>query len=154
MNLFGEYSPLCSGACCQYPNGWLGMEKTNEFDSEVWLYKEKNLWIPNRPRPITKLMSFGLLSLKNVCAKFNISWSQVCTGKSLSEALLFAEHGENMLCTLQMLTDKLLINYYFHMLLLQVKMCKLFKGGWLLILQTGICFFCCLIQNYIQTTDR
>ena len=23
----------------------------------------------------------------------------VCTGKSLSEALLFAEHGENMLCT-------------------------------------------------------
>ena len=22
-----------------------------------------------------------------------------CTGKSLSEALLFAEHGENMLCT-------------------------------------------------------
>ena len=31
--------------------------------------------------------------------------------------------------TLQMLTDKLLINYYFHMLLLQVKMCKLFKGG-------------------------
>ena len=31
--------------------------------------------------------------------------------------------------TLQMLTDKLLINYYFHMLLLQVKMCNLFKGG-------------------------
>ena len=52
--------------------------------------------------------------------------------------------------TLQMLTDKLLINYYFHMLLLQVKMCKLFKGGGLLILQTVICFFCCLIQNYIQ----
>ena len=33
------------------------------------------------------------------------------------------------LSTLQMLTDKLLINYYFHMLLLQVKMCNLFKGG-------------------------
>ena len=31
--------------------------------------------------------------------------------------------------TLQMLTDKLLINYNFHMLLLQVKMCKLFIGG-------------------------
>ena len=30
---------------------------------------------------------------------------------------------------LQMLTDKLLINYYFHMLLLQVKICNLFKGG-------------------------
>ena len=26
-------------------------------------------------------------------------WSTSCTGKSLSEALLFAEHGENMLCT-------------------------------------------------------
>ena len=25
--------------------------------------------------------------------------SKVCTGKSLSEAILFAEHGENMLCT-------------------------------------------------------
>ena len=33
-----------SGACCQYPNGWLGMEKTNEFDSEVWLYKEKKTY--------------------------------------------------------------------------------------------------------------
>ena len=28
-----------------------------------------------------------------------------------------------------MLTDKLLINYNFHMLLLQVKMCKLFIGA-------------------------
>ena len=30
-----------------------------------------------------------------------ISWSSLgsCTGKSLSEALLFAKHGENMLCT-------------------------------------------------------
>ena len=56
--------------------------------------------------------------------------------------------------TLQMLTDKLLINYYFHMLLLQMKTCKLLKSGWLLILQTIICFFCCLIQNYMQTTDR
>ena len=24
---------------------------------------------------------------------------EVCTGKSLSEAFIFAEHGENMLCT-------------------------------------------------------
>ena len=28
---------------------------------------------------------------------FKKGW--LCTGKSLSEALLFAEHGENMLCT-------------------------------------------------------
>ena len=30
--------------------------------------------------------------------------------------------------TLQMFTDKGLINYYFCMLLLHMKMCKLFKG--------------------------
>ena len=36
---------------------------------------------------------------------------------------------EERIDTLQMLTDKLLINYYFHMLLLQVKMCNLFKDG-------------------------
>ena len=36
---------------------------------------------------------------------------------------------ETDISTLQMLTDKLLINYYFHMLLLQVKMCKLFRSG-------------------------
>ena len=75
-----------------------------------------------------------------------------------TERTLKSKHSsfsyQNLAHTLQMLTDKLLINYYFHMLLLQVKMCKLFKGGWLLILQTIICFFCCLIQNYIQTTDR
>ena len=73
---------------------------------------------------------------------------KICVGKRCTGCL-------NMLCpTLQMLTDKLLINYYFHMLLLQVKICKLFKSGWLLILQTIICFFCCLVQNYMQTTDR
>ena len=26
-------------------------------------------------------------------------WAHICTGKSLSEALIFAEHGKNMLCT-------------------------------------------------------
>ena len=36
-----------------------------------------------------KIGMFLLKPLKNT----------VCTGKSLSEALLFAEHGENMLCT-------------------------------------------------------
>ena len=30
------------------------------------------------------------------------------TGKSLSEALLFAEHGENMLCTKIVLNDRYL----------------------------------------------
>ena len=33
--------------------------------------------------------------------------------------------------TLQMFTYKLQINYYFQMLLLQMKMCKKFKSGWL-----------------------
>ena len=33
------------------------------------------------------------------------------------------------LTTLQMFTYKLQINYYFQMLLLQMKMCKKFKSG-------------------------
>ena len=39
--------------------------------------------------PISNCASFG---------KF-VNKGQYCTGKSLSETLLFAEHGENMLCT-------------------------------------------------------
>ena len=39
--------------------------------------------------------------------------------------LIYAEKPIN---TLQMFTDKGLINYYFCMLLLHMKMCKLFKG--------------------------
>ena len=34
----------------------------------------------------------------------------------------------SVITTLQMFTDKGLINYYFCMLLLHMKMCKLFKG--------------------------
>ena len=39
-----------------------------------------------------------MLTFSCICATIvNIALS--CTGKSLSEALLFEEHGENMLCT-------------------------------------------------------
>ena len=34
-----------------------------------------------------------------VICPVNIQGKSILTGKSLSEALLFAEHGENMLCT-------------------------------------------------------
>ena len=44
-------------------------------------------------------------------------------------SILFTQKVARIYITLQMLTDKLLINYYFHMLLLQVKMCKLFKSS-------------------------
>ena len=69
---------------------------------------------------------------------------EICNSSSeffLQNCVTKLENYVNLLCyegnwhkdahrtTLQMLTDKLLINYYFHMLLLQVKMCKLFKGG-------------------------
>ena len=40
----------------------------------------KGQWLPNK------------ICLKN-------KWISMSTGKSLSESLLFAEHGENMLCT-------------------------------------------------------
>ena len=48
---------------------------------------------------------FGNISIKQgACVegaycKFTLISNDKSTGKSLSEALLFAEHGENMLCT-------------------------------------------------------
>ena len=36
---------------------------------------------------------------QGIRSMFRVQWTLVSTGKSLSEALLFAEHGENILCT-------------------------------------------------------
>ena len=60
-----------------------------------------------------------------------------CPGGSL--ILRLSPHQET---TLQMFTHKLQINYYFYLLLLHIKMCKMFKSGWLWKLQTAICVSC------------
>ena len=51
------------------------------------------------------------------------------------------EARKGQIYTLQMFTHKWQINYYFCMLLLHIKICKMFKSGWLWLLQTDICVF-------------
>ena len=45
----------------------------------------------------TKLLTLNSKDYLLKARILNHNW--ICTGKSLSEALLFSEHGENMLCT-------------------------------------------------------
>ena len=45
------------------------------------------------------------LTCKQIC-NVHFVYRQIDTGKSLSEALILAEHGENMLCTIIVLNVK------------------------------------------------
>ena len=55
--------------------------------------------------------------------------------------------------TLQMFTHKQQINYYFCMLLIHMKMCRMFKNWLALIITVRYLCFQLIIQKHSQTTD-
>ena len=80
-------------------------EKRRPFDCEVCqkkFFRKKHLLVHNTSTYHKKRVAWSQKENKENLAPKNLSnnpSSKPSTGKSLSEALLFAEHGENMLFT-------------------------------------------------------
>ena len=77
-------------------------------------------------------------------------WFFTCTGKSLSEALLFAEHGENMLCT------KIVLNVRNNFCIQHVL--PRFELGifmyWTCISMNNLSSYCGLVDAKIRASDK
>ena len=101
------------------------------YDKKNWVFKiqdfnlECNTLGPKMPKSRQrKIKSI----MKLITLFFRFFRLMPCLNDLNKRNLVELIYAEKPINTLQMFTDKGLINYYFCMLLLHMKMCKLFKG--------------------------